>query len=93
VVSHLGNFAHNVDQRIVPNHAIVYNEAVCGGIHGYVFLTIEFCAHVHSCALDRFVLPRAIDNHERTIMPKRRDSLIRDNNNRIIVISNFIDSI
>jgi len=24
-----------------------------------------------------FVLPRAIDNHERTIMPKRRDSLIR----------------
>jgi len=75
VVSHLGNFAHNVDQRIVLNHAIVYNETVRGGNHGYIFLTAEFYAH--SCVLDQFVLPRAIDNHERTIIPKRHDSLIR----------------
>jgi len=61
---HLGNFAHNIGQRIVPN-AIVYNEAVCDGIHGYILFMIEFYAHIHSCALDRFVLPRAIDNHER----------------------------
>jgi len=46
----------------------------------FILLTIEFYAHVHSCALDfRFVSPRAIDNHERIIIPKRRDSLIRDN--------------
>jgi len=63
VVSHFGNFAHNIGQRIVLNHAIVYNEAVRGGIHGYIFLTIEFYAHIHSYALDRFVLPRAIDNY------------------------------
>jgi len=45
MVSHLGNFAHNVGQRIVLNYAIVHNEAVCGGIHGYIRLTIEFyCA-------------------------------------------------
>jgi len=75
VVSHLDNFAHNVGQRIVLNHAIMYNEAVCGGIHGYILLTIEF--YVHSCTLDLFVLPKAIDNHERTITPKRCDSLIR----------------
>jgi len=39
-----------------------------------ILLTIEFYAHVHS---SRFVLPRAIDNDERTIKPKRRDSLIQ----------------
>jgi len=33
MVLHLGNFAHNMSQRIVLNHAVVYNEAVCGGIH------------------------------------------------------------
>jgi len=71
-VAHLGNFG----QRIVLNHAIMY-KAVRGGIHGYIHLTLEFYAHVHNCALDRFVLPRAIDNNERTIIPKRRDRLIR----------------
>jgi len=40
--SHLGNFAHNIGQWIVLNHAIVYNETVRGGIHGYILLTIEF---------------------------------------------------
>jgi len=56
----------------------VYNEAVRGGIHGYILLIIlEFYAPIHSCALDRFVLPRAIDNHERIILSKIRDSLIR----------------
>jgi len=75
-VSHLGNFAHNVGQRIVLNHAIVYNETVRGGIYKYILLTIEFYAYVHSYTLDRFVLSREI-NHERTIMSKRRDSLIR----------------
>jgi len=74
---HFSNFAHNVGQRIVLNHAIVYNETLRGGIHGYILLTIEFYAHVHSCALDRFVLSKAIDNHERTILSKIRDSLIR----------------
>jgi len=77
VVSHLDNFAHSIGQRTVLNYAIVYNEAVRSDIYGYILLTIEFYAHVHSCALDRFVLPKTIDNHERTIMPKRCDSLIQ----------------
>jgi len=38
--SHLGNFAHNVGQRIVLNHAIMYNKTVRGGIHRYILLTI-----------------------------------------------------
>jgi len=36
--SYLGNFAHNIGQRIVLNHAIVYNEAV----HGYIPLQSNF---------------------------------------------------
>jgi len=74
VVSHLGNFAHNIGQRIVLNHANVYNEALRGGIHGYILLTIEFYVHIHNCAFDRFILPRAINNHEWTILSKIRDS-------------------
>jgi len=52
MVSHLSNFAHNVGQRIVLNYAIVYNEAVCGGIYEFILLTIEFYMRVYSCALD-----------------------------------------
>jgi len=77
VVSHSGNFAHNIGQRIILNHANVYNEALRGGIHGYILLTIEIYVYIHNCALDRFVLPRAINNHERIILSKIRDSLIR----------------
>jgi len=85
-VSHLSNFAHNIGQRIVLNHAIVYKEAVRGDIHEYILLTIEFYAHVHSYALDQFVLPRTIDNHERTIILKRRDSA-RDNRISVIIFT------
>jgi len=74
---HLGNFAHNISQRIVLNYAIMYNETVRGGI--YILLTIEFYAHVHSCAIDRFVFLTAIDNYKRIIMPKRQFDSARDN--------------
>jgi len=79
VVSHLDNFAHNVGQRIVRNHAIVYNDAVCGDIHGvhspYTFSLNSMRTSTVAFSMD-FVL-RAIDNHERTIMTKRLDNLIR----------------
>jgi len=58
--SHLDNFAHNIGQRIVLNHAIAYNEAVRDSIHGYILFTIEFYAHVHSCALDSFCQEQSI---------------------------------
>jgi len=51
--SHLGNFAHNIGQRVVLNHTIVYNETVRGGIHGYILLIIEFYAHVHMASRSR----------------------------------------
>jgi len=71
-MSHLGNFAHNVGQRIVLNHAIVYNEAVRGGIHGYILLPILWARPQLRSWSIRF----AESNHERTIFSKIRDSLI-----------------
>jgi len=68
----------NVGQRIVLNHAIVYNKAV---VFISILLTLEFYAH--SRTFDRFVLPRAIDNHERTIMPKSREKFDLARYNRI----------
>ena len=64
---HSDYFAHNVGQRIVLYHAIVYDETVRRGIRWYILLTLEFYSNIHGCALDRFVLSRAIDDHERAV--------------------------
>jgi len=48
----LGNFAHNVGQRIILNHAIVYDETIRSDIHRHILLTLKFQPHIHSCALD-----------------------------------------
>jgi len=74
--SHLGNFAHNIGQRIVLNHAIVYNDSTrwYSWVHSPHNLILRARPQLRS---DRFVLLKAIDNYEWTIMLKRRDSLIR----------------
>jgi len=47
MMSHLGNFVYNVGQRIVLNHAIVYNEAVHSDIHD-TFIHGTFSLHSNS---------------------------------------------
>jgi len=57
------DFAHNIRQRIILNHAIVYNETIPNGIHRHILLTLKFQLHIYSCALDWFVLSSTSDNY------------------------------
>ena len=38
---HLGDFAHNVGQRIILNHTIVYDKTIGCRIRGHVLLTFK----------------------------------------------------
>jgi len=57
---HLSNFMHNISQRIISNYAIVYNEAICGGIAVGTFSLQSNSLRTSTVAL-LIVLPRAID--------------------------------
>jgi len=54
--NNLGDFAHNVGQRIILNHAIVYDETVRSGVHRHILLALKFQSHIHMRSwLIRFV--------------------------------------
>jgi len=57
---HLSDFAHNVGQWNMLNHAIVYDETIGYCICGRSPYIQSLIARV---TLDRFVLSRTIDNH------------------------------
>lgn len=63
----LKHFAHHIGQRVVLNHAIVYDKTVRGSVRWYVHPTFEFNSHVYGCILDGFVLSRAVNDHEWTV--------------------------
>lgn len=49
---HLGDFAHNVGQRVVLDYAIIYDKIIRDDVHRHVLLGLKFQSHVHNCVLD-----------------------------------------
>ena len=69
--------AHNVVQRVIFNHSIMYNETIGGSVDKYIFFTVKFNSHIDGGALDGIVLSRTIYYYEWTITHKIIDIQMR----------------
>ena len=69
--------AHNVVQRVIFNHSIMYNETIGGSVGRYIFFTVKFNSHIDGGALDGIVLSRTIYYYEWTITHKIIDIQMR----------------